>query len=88
MSSPNGLPGRTYLRLSITDRCNLRCRYCRPESGAHESEASPSADDAELLDLVRLIHEETGIHKLRLSGGEPLVHSRVVDMTSRIRSLL
>ncbi len=77
-----------YLRISITDRCNLRCRYCRPESGPPESDPSPSADDAELLDLVRIVHEETGIHKLRLSGGEPLMHPRVADVTARLRSLL
>jgi len=88
MRSPGGHPGRTYLRLSITDRCNLRCRYCRPESGPAEPEASPSANDAELLQLVRLVDEETGIRKIRLSGGEPLVHPRVADVTARLRSLL
>ena len=88
MISPDPLPGYTYLRLSITDRCDLRCRYCRPESGESELEPSPSADDAELLELVRLIHEGTGIYKLRLSGGEPLLHPRVASVTGALRSLL
>ena len=88
MSSPDGLPSRTYMRLSITDRCNLTCRYCRPESGPAEPEAFPWADDRELLDLVRLVDDETGIYKLRLSGGEPLMHPQVVDVTARLRSIL
>ena len=88
MTSTDALAGRTYLRLSITDRCDFRCRYCRPESGASGSEPLQSADDADWLELVRLVHEETGIYKLRLSGGEPLLHPRVVDVTARLRSLL
>ena len=88
MTSTDALPGRTYLRLSITDRCDFRCRYCRPESAASDSEPAPSADDAELLELVRLVHEATGIYKVRLSGGEPLLHPRVVDITAHLRALL
>jgi GTP 3',8-cyclase len=53
-----------------------------------ELEPSSNADDAELFELVRLVHEETGIYKLRLSGGEPLLHPRVADVTARLRSLL
>lgn len=88
MSSPDGRSGRTYLRLSITDHCNLKCRYCRPESDPAEPEASPSADDSELVDLVRLADQETGIYKLRLSGGEPLMHPRVVEVMAELRSVL
>lgn len=88
MNSPEGPQGRNYLRLSITDRCSFRCRYCRPESGPAESDLHLKAGDAELIDLVRLIHEETGIHKLRLSGGEPLMHPRVVELTTELRRLL
>ena len=92
MSLHDGHRGPAYLRLSVTDRCNLRCGYCRPASGSTEyepqSETRQSADDAELLDLVRLMHEETGIHKLRLSGGEPLLYPRLADVTGQLRSLL
>ncbi|MHB8903280.1 MAG: GTP 3',8-cyclase MoaA [Thermoguttaceae bacterium] len=88
MYSPGGHTGSTYLRLSITDGCNLSCHYCRPESGPLEPEASPLADETELLELVRLIDRATGIHKLRLSGGEPLVHPRVVELVARLRSML
>ena len=88
MTSPGDKSGRTYLRLSITDRCDWRCRYCRPESGVSESKSSPVADDVELLELVRLVHEETGIYKLRLSGGEPLLYRGVVGLIEQLRSLL
>ena len=92
MSLHAGLSGSTYLRLSVTDRCNLRCNYCRPASESLESEPQSelrqSADDAELFDLVRLMHEETGIHKLRISGGEPLLHPRLTELIEQLRSLL
>ncbi len=88
MSPRDGLRGRTYLRLSVTDRCNLRCRYCRPAADPPQREPSPSADDAELLDLVRLVHDETGIYKLRLSGGEPLLDPRLAELIEQLRSLL
>lgn len=84
----DGLRGHTYLRLSVTDRCNLRCGYCRPASGPAEPEPRQSADDAELFDLVRLVHAETGVHKLRLSGGEPLLYPCLTDVIARFRSLL
>ena len=88
MSLHDGLRGHTYLRLSVTDRCNLRCSYCRPASGPPESAPLQSADNAELVDLVRLVHEETGIHKLRLSGGEPLLYPCLTDVIEQLRSLL
>ena len=86
--SPGDKSGRTYLRLSITDRCDWRCRYCRPELGVSEAKRFAVADDAELLELVRLVHEETGIYKLRLSGGEPLLYPRVAELTERLRRVL
>ncbi len=86
--SPNEPRGHTYLRLSVTDRCNLRCRYCRPESGPHEPGSCNLADESELLDMVRLVHEETGIHKLRFSGGEPLLYGNLDGLVARFRRLL
>ncbi len=92
MSLHGGHSGPTYLRLSVTDRCNLRCGYCRPVSRSPESQPQSkpqqSADEAELLDLVRLVHEETGIHKLRLSGGEPLLYPCLSGVVEQLRSLL
>ena len=72
--------GRTihYLRVSLTDRCNLRCVYCMPE----DITFLPSADllqDDELLFLIRLF-ASLGFHKYRLTGGEPTVRANVVDL--------
>jgi cyclic pyranopterin phosphate synthase len=87
MQSPPSLPARIYLRLSITDRCNLRCRYCRP------AESQPSAD-AELAtreELLRLVGEIDGvasIAKLRLTGGEPLLVEEPAGLVRRLRAVL
>jgi cyclic pyranopterin phosphate synthase len=72
-----------YLRLSITDRCNLRCSYCMPEGGV------PKLDHAEILryeEIVRLagIAISMGISKVRITGGEPLVRKDVLGLCERI----
>lgn len=67
-----------YLRISLTDRCNLRCAYCMPLN----TRFSPAADlmtDDELLTLFRLF-VSLGFRKFRLSGGEPTVHPRIVEL--------
>jgi GTP 3',8-cyclase len=61
-----------YLRLSITDRCNLRCVYCMPEEGIDFLPHSEILTYEEMLHLVRL-SVQAGIRKVRLTGGEPLV---------------
>ncbi len=61
-----------YLRLSITDRCNLRCVYCMPEEGIDFLPHSEILTYEEILHLVRL-SVQAGIRKVRLTGGEPLV---------------
>ncbi len=75
-----------YLRLSITDRCNLRCTYCMPESGV------PKLDHAEILryeEVVRLVGivTEMGISKVRITGGEPLVRKDVLSLCASISRL-
>ncbi len=75
-----------YLRLSITDRCNLRCSYCMPESGV------PKLDHAEILryeEIVRLagIVTAMGISKVRITGGEPLVRQDVLSLCASISGL-
>jgi GTP 3',8-cyclase len=61
-----------YLRLSITDRCNLRCMYCMPEDGINFIPHENILRYEEILHLVRLTVQK-GIRKIRLTGGEPLV---------------
>jgi GTP 3',8-cyclase len=76
----------TYLRISITDRCNLRCAYCQPASGL-----SCIPDDRLLNkdDFVRLAQAAAslGITKIRVTGGEPLVHPDVLEIIERIGAI-
>ncbi|MBX7257671.1 MAG: GTP 3',8-cyclase MoaA [Candidatus Hydrogenedentes bacterium] len=62
------------LRISVTEACQLRCVYCRAETNAQSHPSNrPRLGNAELLSLVRLLHETVGIAKLRFTGGEPLL---------------
>ncbi len=71
-----------YLRISLTDHCNLRCVYCMPEDMTFRPNAE-MMQDAELLKLVRLF-ATLGFDKLRLTGGEPTVRARLVDLVREI----
>ena len=72
-----------YLRLSVTDRCNLRCMYCMPEEGIEYIPHSEILTYEEMLQIVRLsIHN--GIRKVRLTGGEPLVRKGFISFLERL----
>lgn len=71
-----------YLRISLTDHCNLRCVYCMPEDMTFRPNAELMQDD-ELLLLVRLF-TELGFDKFRLTGGEPTVRAGIVDLVRGI----
>lgn len=88
MNLPAAPGGRVYLRLSLTDRCNLRCRYCRPVEPAHSAKHTEFVNESELIELVRLIHEGVGLHKLRFSGGEPLMYRGTTALVGRLRKRL
>jgi cyclic pyranopterin phosphate synthase len=75
-----------YLRISVTDRCNLRCRYCMPEEGIPLIRHSDILTYEEILRIVRVFAEE-GISKVRLTGGEPLVRKGIVDFISRLSQI-
>ncbi|MCC7128767.1 MAG: GTP 3',8-cyclase MoaA [Anaerolineae bacterium] len=72
-----------YLRISLTDHCNLRCLYCMPEDMTFRPNPELMQDD-ELLLLVRLF-AQLGFEKYRLTGGEPTVHPRVVELVRAIK---
>ena len=74
------------LRVSLTDRCNLRCTYCMPAEGL---EWLPHADllTAEEITRVVRVATELGITEVRLTGGEPLIRPDVVDIVARITAL-
>lgn len=75
-----------YLRISITDRCNLRCRYCMPEDGV-ESVGHDAVLSYEELYRVARVAVEQGVRKIRLTGGEPLVRKGVVDFIASLVQL-
>jgi len=72
-----------YLRISITDRCNLRCIYCMPEEGIP---LSPKGDLLTFEEIVRIAGaaRRLGFQKFRITGGEPLVVRNVVELVQAI----
>lgn len=73
----------SYLRLSVTDRCNLRCTYCMPEEGIHFQPHDEILTYEEMLHIVRLSVPK-GIRKIRLTGGEPLVRKGFIGFLERL----
>lgn len=71
-----------YLRISLTDRCNLRCVYCMPEDMTFRPRSELMQDD-EVIRLVRLF-ADLGFHKFRLTGGEPTVRANIVEIVRQI----
>jgi len=75
-----------YLRISITDRCNLRCLYCMPAEGVENKAHQEILSYEEILKIVK-IGIELGIKKVRITGGEPLVRLEVEDFISSLKEL-
>src|SRR5512147_1576171 len=73
-----------YLRISLTDHCNLRCVYCMPEDMTFRPNAEMMQDD-EILLLTRLF-SSLGFNKIRLTGGEPTVRAHIVEIVRGIAS--
>lgn len=71
-----------YLRISVTDHCNLRCIYCMPEDMTFRP-SDELLQDEEILRLVRLF-ASLGVEKIRLTGGEPTVRAGIVDLVREI----
>lgn len=76
----------SYLRLSVTDRCNLKCLYCRPSGWGNMLHHKEILTYEELLRFVK-IAVKNGITKVRVTGGEPLVRKGVVDFIERLRHI-
>ena len=68
----------TYLRLAVTDRCNLRCTYCMPAEGAAIVERKELLTFKEMYRITRVL-SELGVNKVRLTGGEPFVRKNFID---------
>jgi len=78
-----------YLRVSITDRCNLRCVYCMPKEGASPIGHSEILSYEEIIRIIKVAVKK-GITKIRITGGEPLIRKNVlyfVDLISRIKGI-
>lgn len=76
-----------YLRISVTDRCNLRCEYCMPEEGISLMEHKDILTLEEIAEVVRVGVEKLGIEKVRLTGGEPLVRKGIVNLVQLINDI-
>ena len=72
----------SYLRLSVTELCNLRCRYCMPAEGVCKKEHDEMLTEEEIVLAVETA-AELGVTKLRITGGEPLVKKNIVSICGR-----
>ncbi len=75
-----------YLRLSVTDRCNLRCRYCMPEDGICKKGRAEMLTEDEMILAVKAA-ASLGFRKLRITGGEPLVKKNILSICYRAASV-
>ncbi|KAI4333209.1 hypothetical protein L6164_018046 [Bauhinia variegata] len=76
----------TYLRISLTERCNLRCQYCMPAEGVELTRSSQLLTKAEIVRLANLF-VSSGVNKIRLTGGEPTVRKDIEDICLELSNL-
>lgn len=74
-----------YLRLSVTERCNLRCSYCMPE-GMHQAACAEMLSDEQLLQIASAA-VAIGVEKIRVTGGEPLVRKDIIGFLARLKKI-
>ena len=75
-----------YLRISVTDKCNLRCRYCMPATGVAQKRHGDVLRVEQFVQVVEAA-TELGIRKIRLTGGEPLVRKGIVELVRQIAAV-
>ncbi len=75
-----------YLRLSVTDRCNLRCTYCMPEEGIVQIPHNQVLTFEEIIEITRIAVQH-GFEKVRITGGEPLVRKGIVDLVRMLKTV-
>ncbi|MGD2246369.1 MAG: radical SAM protein [Candidatus Aminicenantes bacterium] len=76
----------TYLRISVTDRCNLRCTYCMPPGGVRLKKSSEILSYEEIVQIVR-VAARLGISKIRLTGGEPLIRKNLISLIRSLKNI-
>ena len=77
----------TDLRVSLTDRCNLRCNYCMPAEGLDWLPTEQTLTDDEVVRLITIGVERLGVAEVRFTGGEPLLRRGLVDIVARTHAL-
>src|SRR5689334_19702030 len=77
----------TDLRVSLTDRCNLRCTYCMPEEGLAWLPRQQQLTDAEVGRLIRVAVERLGVTEVRFTGGEPILRRGLVGIVAAAAAL-
>ena len=75
-----------YLRISITDKCNLKCIYCGSSKGLKHFNSSEIMTGEEIARFVRIAHKH-GLRKVRITGGEPLLRKDITGLISHIKEL-
>jgi len=76
-----------YLRISVTDRCNMRCNYCRPSADVYNAEPHTHILRFEEIERIVAVAAEMGVSKLRLTGGEPLVRRDLPHLVERLSKI-
>lgn len=76
----------SYLRLSVTDKCNLRCRYCMPEDGICKKKHEEILTEEEMVQAVRAA-ASLGVCKVRITGGEPLVKRNILSICRQVAEI-
>ncbi|MDQ6957003.1 MAG: GTP 3',8-cyclase MoaA [Mariprofundaceae bacterium] len=77
----------TYLRISVTDRCNMRCDYCRPSADAYQAEPRSHILQFEEIERIVEVAASLGVSKVRITGGEPLVRRDLPKLIEKIASI-
>jgi len=79
--------GLNYLRISVTDRCNMRCDYCRPDADAYKAESHRQILRYEEIERIVRIAAAMGVNKIRITGGEPLVRRDLPILVEKLANI-
>jgi len=77
----------TYLRISVTDRCNMRCDYCRPSADAYKAESHSHLLSYEEITRIASVAASLGVSKIRITGGEPLVRRDLPQLIEKLAAI-
>ncbi|HZZ41391.1 MAG TPA: radical SAM protein, partial [Tepidisphaeraceae bacterium] len=86
-AGPRSIGAVRVLRVSVTDRCNLRCLYCMPEEGVSWLPREHILSFEEIEEVVRAAVEVHGIRRFKLTGGEPTIRHGIVELVERLRKV-